>query len=154
MIARAETAIYFIEDFLFTHNAKDGAYFRSILILFSYAIELALKSRVVMLSMDNEDVEANLRNLQHDIVKISKKLGNNELNSIGIKKVETRRTNAFLGYIITTNENIELSVENFTDVRYDFVKNNLRSLPEHDDVKKSIEQALQIIKKIKLNLIV
>ena len=149
ILSRAETGLYFLTDFLSNRNAKDGAYFRSILIILSYSFELVLKARVVSItkSINKTELEKELRDLNHDIMKISEKLGDKELNNIGIKSVSTRANNNFLGYIIRTNDEKEFFIENFIDVRYDFLKDSLRNLEEDEKVKEGIRVILDIVQR-------
>jgi hypothetical protein len=151
ILTRAETSIYFVEDFLYHYNAKDGVFFRSICILLSYGFELALKSRFVFLSKskDKLELEKELKNLNHDVLKIADSLGVEELNKIGINDITGRNTSSFLGYVIKISEDKEISIENFTDIRYDFLNDGLRNLEEHETIKMYIEEILKIIGQIK-----
>ena len=151
MLSRAETGLYFLEDFLFRHSAKDAVYFRSILIILSYSFELVLKAKVVLVSKSiiKDELERELKKLNHNIINVSNKLTKEDLNSIGIEKIDIRNTNDFVGYIIKTSSGKELSIEDFIDVRYDFMKNSRRDLQEYEKVKECVSEILNIIKKIK-----
>ena|SRR3989344_2540439 len=151
MLTRAETGLYFIDDFLYDHSAKDGAYFRSICLLLSYSFELVLKATVVLVSKcsTKKELEKELRNLNHDIIKISNKLNTNELNDIGIKSISAKISTNFIGYIAKTMDDKEISIENFTDIRYDFMSDSLRSLPEDIEFKMWVAETHNILKNIR-----
>jgi hypothetical protein len=154
IITRAETTLYFIEDFLFHHNAKDGAYFRSLLILFSYCFELILKAKIVLLNnfKKEEEIQNKLLKYKHNLDQLAHAIGEKELNAIGIKNITKRIDNTFVGYIITTTEDKKIIIENFIDVRYDFLRPQTRSLVDHVVVHEYVGEIQKIIKKIKLNL--
>ena len=151
MTVRASSALDFIDDFLQGHNAKDGAYFRSICILLSYSFELLLKSVVVFTSEYNskDELEKELRNLNHDLIKIAVQLGEDKLQRIGIIGVDRRSTPAFIGYIVNTTSGKQITVENFIDIRYDFTNDSLRDLPEDEEFRLWVEQTQMIYSKIK-----
>lgn len=151
MLSRAATGLYFLEDFLYRHSAKDGAYFRSLCILLSHNFELVLKALVVLTSMSTtkDQLDKELRLLNHNIIEISKKLGSHELNNIGIKDITLRDTTDFTGYIIQTNEDKEILIEGFNDIRYDFMNDSLRNLPENEDFKMWVIETLIVLKKVK-----
>ena len=64
---------------------------------------------------DKNAINDELRKLGHDIKKIGEKLGENNLKDLGIKEIGENNQ-----YKITTTENKEVFVENFTKIRYDF----------------------------------
>lgn len=150
-LTRALTGLYFLEDFLYRHSAKDGAYFRSLCILLSYSFELTLKTVVVMVSesVTKEDLEKELRGLNHDIIKISQNLKESELNKIGIKSITPRNTDSFIGYVVKTCDNKEIVIENFIDIRYDFMNDSLRDLPENEEFKTWVTETIEVANKIK-----
>ena len=153
MTTRAATGLYFIEDFLSDsiHGAKDGAYFRSLCILLSYSFELLLKAQFVMTRefVDKKSLESELRDLNHNIVRISTRLGTVELDAIGIKSVTPRTSSSFVGYVIQTKPGKKIVIEDFIDIRYDFTKDALRNLPENDEFIEWKDEALAIYNKIK-----
>lgn len=151
IITRAETGLYFLEHFLYNGNAKDAAWFRSICILLSYSFELILKARVTSISKYNkkEELEKELRDLGHDIVGISAYLGEKELENLGIKSIKNRNTSNFVGYIITTTDNKEIVIEDFIEIRYDFMNDSLRNFEENETVKMYIEEMIKIAGKVK-----
>lgn len=150
-LTRALTGLYFLEDFLYQRSAKDGAYFRSLCILLSYSFELTLKTAVVMVSesVTKEELEEELKGLNHDIIKISQNLKESGLNKIGIKSITPRNTNSFIGYIAKTCDDKEIIIENFIDIRYDFMNDSLRNLPENEEFKTWVTETIEVANKIK-----
>lgn len=151
ILSRAETNIYFIDDFLYNHSAKDGAYFRSLSILLSYSFELALKAVLVLKNnySNKEGLEKHLKNLSHNLLKIRDELSTDELEEIGVKNIESRNTTNFIGYRTKTTDSKEIIIENFTDVRYDFTNDSLRDLPEDRDFREWVHETLKLIKNIR-----
>jgi hypothetical protein len=151
MLTRALTGLYFLEDFLCRHSAKDGADFRSLCILLSYSFELTLKTAVVMTSESviKDELEGELKDLNHDIIKISRSFEKDDLNKIGIKSITSRNTNSFVGYIAKTCDDKEIVIENFIDIRYDFMNDSLRGLPENEEFKTWVTETIGIANKIK-----
>ncbi len=151
MLARASSGLYFVEDFLYRHSAKDGAYFRSLCILLSYSFELLLKSIFVITNefKNEKALENQLIRLNHDLSKIARKLGTEKLNAVGIKNLYLRRSIDFVGYIVETTSGKEVAVEDFIDIRYDFTRDALRVLPEDEEFKGWVSETIQIYTKIK-----
>jgi hypothetical protein len=141
VIGRAKASLYFIEDFLRDNNYKDGAYFRAILILLSYSFELILKSSLILNGQYKSrlDLETKLKRVNHDILQIAQKLGQQELEQLGIEDISPRENSSFLGYLVKTTNGEVFSIENFTDVRYDFMKDDLRDLEEDIKVKECLK---------------
>ncbi len=144
----ASTGLSFIEDSLsrIMNDATDLAYLRPFYILLSYNFELILKSRVVMIEkfLDKNAIKDELRNLGHDIKKIGKKLGNTNLKDLGIKEIVENNQ-----YKVTTIENKEVYVENFTKSRYDFLDDIMRNVDnqEHTRIKEYAEILFSILRK-------
>ena len=151
LAVRASSGLYFIEDFLYRHSAEDGAFFRSLCILLSYSFELLLKAQFVATSEFNDkaELERSLKDLNHDILKISAKLGSSKLNAIGINCVNPRSGTDFIGYDIVTIQGKKISVENFIDIRYDFTNDTLRDLPTNGEFTEWVTEALNVYGKIK-----
>lgn len=132
----ASTGLSFTEDSLsrIMNDAADLAYLRSFYILLSYNFELILKSRVVMLnSFSNKNAINNeLRKLGHGIKKIGEKLGDANLKDLGIKEIAENAQ-----YKITTTDNKEIFIENYTKIRYDFLDDVIRNVDsqEHERIK-------------------
>jgi hypothetical protein len=152
MATRALTGLYFIEDFLSEpiHSAKDGAYFRSLCILLSYSFELLLKAHFVMVSnfKSKADLEKTLQKMNHDIVEISRKIGRAKLGQIGVKSIRMRTTTNFVGYVVEMLNGRKIIIENFVDIRYDFIKDHVRDLPEDAEFREWKDESLAIHKKI------
>lgn len=132
----ASTGLSFIEDSLacLMRNATDLAFLRSFYILLSYNLELILKSRIVMIKTfsDKSAINDELRRLGHDIKKIGEELRENNLRDLGIKEIIENNQ-----YKITTTEDKEIYVENFTKIRYDFLDDVMRNgdNQEHERIK-------------------
>lgn len=132
----ASTGLTFIEDSLANtmSTATDMAFLRSFYMLLSYNFELILKSRIVMSENfpDKNVMNDELRKLGHDIKKIGDKLGDVGLHELGIKKIDENAQ-----YKITTIDNKEAFIENFTKIRYDFLDDVMRTVDsqEHERIK-------------------
>lgn len=132
----ASTGLTFIEDSLANtmSTATDMAFLRSFYMLLSYNFELILKSRIVMLGnfSDKNAMNDELRKLGHDIKNIGDKLGDAGLNELSIKKIDEDAQ-----YKITTTDNKEVFIENFTKIRYDFLDDVMRTVDskEHERIK-------------------
>lgn len=142
----ASTGLSFVEDSLacLMKNATDLAFLRSFYMLLSYNLELILKSRIVMTEnfLDKNVVNDELRKLGHDIKKIGERLGENNLKDLGIKEIGENNQ-----YKITTTENKEVYVENFTKIRYDFLDDVMRNVDnqEHERIKEYIKALTDVI---------
>lgn len=151
-ISRAETGLYFILECLdhIHRGGTDAAFSRSIYILFSFNFELILKSRVI-LSRSGKTKEDLLKNLtHHDLEKISKELSGRDLNDINIKSIIKKCDTGFDEYELETISGKKIIIQDLVDVRYDFVKNSLRSSDpdESDRIRKEINVLLDMINKI------
>ena len=142
----ASTGLTFVEDSLVNmmNNATDLAFLRSFYILLSYNLELILKSRVVMTGnfSDKNVINDELRKLGHDIKKIGERLGENNLKDLGVKEIIENHQ-----YKITTTDNKEVCIENFTKIRYDFLDDVMRNVDnqEHERVKEYIKTLTDVI---------
>jgi len=149
LAAGASSGLYFLKDYLYNKGSTDLAYIRSISILLSYHVELLLKSRVVMLgSFSNEkELKKKLTSLSHDLTKIEKEIGNNELLKIGIIKITKNNTK----YIIETTNGIEIKTEDFIDIRYDYLFGKMRTIngEEYREIEGYIKELLKILGLIK-----
>ncbi len=146
----ASSGLFFIEDYLLgIDNTTDISRLRSFYILLSYNFELLLKSRIVMVEsfIDKQAMNNCLVKLGHNIQTIVAALGNPALTEIGIAKVE----NGLGQYKITTTDNKEVLIENFTMIRYDFLDNIMRivDFKEHERIKEYLEVLFGILKKVK-----
>lgn len=128
MINRGIQSVKFMRD-NFKNFSIDYLRLRSCYILLSFGFELILKSRIVMISTTQDEIELNkeLQNIGHNFEKISNTLGKNELKNIGITKIESKtgkcnilkNSNEKRKYFtIKTVDNKNIIIEDFTDVRY------------------------------------
>ena len=149
LAAGASSGLYFLEDYLYNKERTDLAYIRSISILLSYHVELLLKSRVVMLgTFSNEgELKKKLTSLSHDLTRIGKEVGNEELLKIGIKKITKNDTQ----YIIETTNDIEIKTEDFIDIRYDYLFGKMRTIngEEYGEIVGYVKELLAVLKLIK-----
>ena len=149
LTAGASSGLNFLEDYLYDNQKTDIAYIRSIYMLLSYYVELLLKSRVVMLGsfLNKDDLKKKLIKVSHNLIKIKKELGSNELLKIGIKEVTKNDTE----YIIKTTNNTEIKVEDFIDIRYDYLFGKMRVISgkEHKEIMKYIEYLFKILESVK-----
>lgn len=136
----------FIEDSLvyLMQNGTDSAFLRSFYMLLSYNFELILKSRIVMIEnfSDKNAINDELRRLGHDIKKIGERLGEDNLRDLGIKEIIENNQ-----YKITTTEDKEIYVENFTKIRYDFLDDVMRNVDsqEHERIKEYVKLLTDVI---------
>lgn len=142
----SSTGLSFIEDSLanIMNAATDMAFLRSFYMLLSYNFELILKSRIVMTRnfSDKNAINDELRKLGHDIKMIGEKLGKNNLNDLGIKEIAENAQ-----YKITTTDNKEVFIEDFTKIRYDFLDDVMRNVDskEHERIKEYIKTLTDVI---------
>lgn len=153
VISRSESGLYFLEKFLRNERGgTDPAYSRSIFIILSYSFELILKSLLVLNSesLNIKELDKELRSNLHDFDKISKKL-KSELLNIGISNIKLTKQKSFLEYIVEITDTSKILVQDFTNVRYDFMSDDLRNI-EQDEVyriKGEIKSLLMILKNIR-----
>lgn len=144
--------LFFIEEYLHRYAADDIAGIRCLQMLISFHFELLLKSRYVLVNSftDEKDVDGKLEDLGHDIKKIGDKLGSGELAKIGIKNIFIDGQNR---YNIETDEGRIICIENFTNIRYDFISGYVRKLSREEDlrVKEDMASIKKIIEKVKIN---
>lgn len=149
MTTGASTGLSFVQHHFMLYPHTDIAFVRSIYILLSYNVELLLKSRVVMMGIfsDRDDIDKKLTSLSHDIIKISKQIGGTELLKLGIKKI-TKNDNQ---YMIKTIDDVEIHIEDFVDIRYDYIygKNRVISHNEHENIMKYVKNLLVILQRVK-----
>ena len=149
MTVRASTGLSFVKDYLTGSSSTDPAYLRSLYILLSYSTELILKSRVVMMGnfLNKNEVNNALRDLLHNIEKIGKEIGNVELLKLGINAITKNGDR----YILTTTDNNEIYIEDFADIRYDFIEGKIRTVDnqEHERIMEYVEQLFSILQKAK-----
>jgi len=149
MTVRAFAGLSFVEDYLTGSPSTDPAYLRSLYILLSYSAELILKSRVVMMGnfLNKNKIDNALRDLLHNIEKIGKEIGNVELLKLGINAITKNGDR----YILTTTDNNKIYIEDFADIRYDFIEGKIRTVDnqEHERIMGYVEQLFSILQKAK-----
>ena len=143
----AMQSIKLVSDFLPnnpTDADADEPRYRSFYILFSYALELMLKSALIAKSniTENQLIE----DYRHNIGKILKKLESlNELKNIGIATFEYDGKEYI--YIIKTTQDKSFIVHDFTNIRY-YPKQNKTKNDSPSVIKETAETMLDISEKI------
>lgn len=139
----------FLENYLYKNEKTDLAFIRTINLLLSYQVELLLKSRVVMLGafLNEDELKKRLTSLSHNLIRIKKELGSNELLKIGIKEI----TKSDTLYIIKTVDNTEIKVEDFVDIRYDYLFGKMRTISgnEYKEITEYLKDLFKILKSVK-----
>ena len=149
LTTRVSTGLSFIEfNYLNNHATPDGAWIRNIYILLSFYTELLLKAIFVVKNQFNniDDLDNKLRKIGHDFVVASQQIGKQELLEFDINDIQFVNHE----YLIKTIHG-EFYVEDFNDIRYDFIDGRIRTLKgdEHEKFKKQIEIMLAINGKLK-----
>lgn len=149
ILARAKSTLYFLEHALTFGGMKanDIVWQRSILIMLSYAFELVLKAKIVLSSKsDNKDsINKELIGLGHNIQKILCDLDKRDLISeLDIKSYKVISNDKFKRYEIEFKDGIKIVVEDFVDIRYDYVKSDLRNVINHDVIVGYISKILNL----------
>ena len=155
MLSRGESGLYFLEEFLHDkQGGTDPVFSRSLYILLSYNFELILKSLLVLNSgaLSIEGLEKELIGYLHNFQKISEKLTQNRLSYIGIKNIARTQQKAFIEYVVETNDGAKILVQDFKNVRYDFMSDDLRNIDCHEvsRIKQEIKSLLVIVKQIRV----
>ncbi|MDO8557148.1 MAG: hypothetical protein Q7R98_01655 [Candidatus Jorgensenbacteria bacterium] len=151
MATRASTGLSFIKNYLDSERCRlDGsAYLRSLYILLSYNTELILKSRIVMKDnfLNKNEVNKKLKALLHNIEKMGKDIGNAELLKLGINTITKNGDK----YIFITTDKKEIYIEDFADIRYDFIEGKTRTTDgqEYERINGYTEQLRSILQKTK-----
>lgn len=134
-IVRAQSGLYFLQDVVLPHiqSGTDAAYSRSAYILLSFNAELILSALFILDSEKTTESEiikdlitaSKLHNLQNLFSQVSQEF------RFGIQNVVRKDNNGFVRYEITINGSTA-TIEDLTDVRYDFKKNSLRSVNQNE----------------------
>ena len=149
---KGKSALESIKKFISTCDI-DETDFRSLYILLSYGVEMILKSTII-LSYDSDCkkcLDQDLKYLSHDLTKISKKIGEVELDDIGIESIKSEKEKYinsdenFYYYNITTTDGRVMKIENFVDIRYP--NSGIRS-GSSKEILEYIATAEYILKKI------
>ncbi len=164
MTCRAAELMEFMNDYLWRFpDVVDQAYLRSLHVLLCYSFELILKSRVVILSdaFDINKLDKKLQKPGHNFEKISNELKNEELRGISIKSIEFKgercnRPEHPKGkhgyYRVETISDKEIRIEDFNDIRYDFLCERVRYVDseEHKKIIGYIDVLNEIHRKVKV----
>lgn len=98
---------------------------------------------------DINKLDDELKNYSHSFLKISQKLGNDELRKIGIKSIALDKVHS--NYFIKTTNDKRISIEDFNDIRYDFINGKLRVVAygEYEKIKSYVDTLGKILTKVK-----
>jgi len=96
---------------------------------------------------DKQSLNSRLVTLGHDIQAIAKELGETSLRELGISKVDKSSTQ----YKVSTTDNKDLLIEDFTKIRYNFLDDIVRSVDsqEHVHIKEYLDILFMILKRVK-----
>lgn len=152
--SRAECGLYFLKFVVLPHirSGTDTAYSRSAYILLSYNVELILSALFILGSKKKTEAE-----IIRDLIGASKQHNLRNLFSnippkfhFNIEDITQKNVNGFVQYNIKIGKSM-IIIEDFTDVRYDFKKNFLRSInqQEGDELEKTITLLIEFVKNIK-----
>jgi len=132
-------------------KADDVAWQRSVLIMLSYAFELILKAKIVITSTkeDVDGVDQELKSFGHDIQKILSELDRRGvLSSMKIVRYQVSSNGSFRQYEIYFDDQKQLIVEDFVDIRYDYIKTTLRNVIGHQIVIEYIDRIIELSKNV------
>lgn len=162
MMARANGSLSFVEDYLERHPESDFAFLRSLYLLLSYSFELILKSRAVALLdvVSRKELDCSLKMLGHDVKKVALALGVMEMKGLGIEFVERKKEGCLdlecprrtHDYYRIKLDGDEIRLEDFDDVRYDFMCKRTRLIngDEHKKILENINSIYGIYQKVKM----
>ncbi|MFH1824405.1 MAG: hypothetical protein ABH873_04170 [Candidatus Firestonebacteria bacterium] len=151
-ISRANTGLYFLRECLsrIHKGGTDAAFSRSIYILFSFNFELILKSRIILnrSATNKRDLLKGIKH--HNLEKLAEELPIQALKDIDIKDIKIKKDTGFIEYKIETVNGQEIIVQDLIDVRYDFIKDNLRNQDAKESMRMNseIDILLEMVKKI------
>ncbi len=154
ILARADSSLYFLEHALTIANMKanDYAWQRSILMILSYAFELIIKAEIVFNSenTNTEDIDKELKDLGHNIQKILQKIDRSGLmTSMGIHSYRVDTVGKLKKYVINFKDQNHVTVEDFVDIRYDYVKSDYRDIIDHDVIVNYVSKMISLSKNVK-----
>lgn len=146
MISRVESGFSFIDDHIHRHST-DMAWVRSLYILFSFHLELLIKSYFVLIGTfsNPDDLDEKLRKVGHNFLNVSNYISKEELAEIGITNISKKDAE----YLITF-EGSGIKVKDFIDIRYDFIEGKVRDLPSNEN--ETIKMFLGLSQKLKQNI--
>lgn len=149
LTSRVSAGLTFIEfNYLNNHPTPDAAWIRNIYILLSFYTELLLKGiYVAKKQFENlTDLDNKLKSIGHNFVSAGEVIGEDVLHEFGIKSIHSEGHE----YIVETEDG-KFYVQDFNDIRYDFIDGRVRTLngDEHIMFKKQIEIMEKINTKLK-----
>lgn len=158
-IHRASGGFYFLLECLeqIHRGATDAAYSRSAYILLSYYCELLLEAYLLLLLKDDysrqtaEELSDLLRGKRnHDLKELSEKIGTEDLEKLGISKIDIDTKNDLKRYVINLSDGEKIIAEDSVTVRYDFKYDRRRDIDpdESGRMKGEIEHLLKMTKKV------
>lgn len=157
ILARANSTLYFLEHaFKFANmKANDVAWQRSVLIMLSYAFELILKAEIVITSTneDSSGINQELKSFGHNIQEILCELDNRgALPPMKIASYQVSNNGSFRQYEINFDDQKQLVVEDFVDIRYDYINTALRNVTSHEIVIEYIDKMIELSKNVSSRL--
>ena len=136
----AGQTVKFVKKYVEENKELDVPFLRSSYILLSYAFELMLKSRLVVITSMKEN---QVKKYLHHIDKIADELKSlNELERVGIQCIVKNKSEHI--YIIKTVEGEEFKIHDFTEIRYQ-PQSSVVSDGEHHIIKKTTDFLLRVV---------
>lgn len=149
MIVNIEMGIAFLENY--SSNYIDIGYARPYRIILSYSFELLLKAawlNSLDMIIDNKKFPEYLfKMVGHDFSKICNKIEKANLKVIGVKGCEFNKNKTGDIYKIEMCNGDIIEIEDFTDIRYDFIGNK-KDRPIKQIDKKKIDNILEHMNRI------
>ncbi len=147
-VGRGGSGLYFIEDILRDKTGgTDSAFSRSWHILISFNFELILKSILILENEKNSKSEILKSIKNHDLDKLSKTIDTKSLEKYGITSITKKVDNNFISYVVKMSEKRgNIIIEDLTDIRYDFQKNELRKI-EPDEIRR-LKKEINLLKSV------
>lgn len=138
IIVNTEMGIAFLENY--SSNYTDIGYARPYRIILSYSFELLLKAvwlnSLDMIIDNKKSPEFLFKMVGHDFSKICNKIERENLEVIGVKGCEFNKNKTGNIYKIEMCNGDIIEIEDFTDIRYDFIGNKKDRLIKQIDKKK------------------
>jgi hypothetical protein len=67
---------------------------------------------------------------------------------MGVSNYTVTKKDILKQYVITFKDNTEVIVEDFVDIRYDYTKNTLREIIDHEIITMYIKKILELSKNV------
>jgi hypothetical protein len=164
VICRCQSFLLFLQEYLPESGGTDFAYSRSRYLLMSFGTELLLKSLMVLSSKAKTlpELDEELREPLHNLEMAWNSVDAELVREVGIVKVERRENinlRRLLGagdskklfeYVVETTTGAQIVVQDFLDVRYDFMQNATRNgdTAEVSQMRQDLQELLVIVGKI------